>query len=402
MCWSDVGTHRKNDALQLLWVCAEFTWQTHPGNAQHWLQAAAIQGKSNDWHQGAVLHPRTTQSSFGNPIPNSHSVTKKRKKRAKEEMRLLWGSIWPFCIKSQNGPIKPWATNSTLFFSFLLSFTCSAAHVASPPLPRSPTFHHRGAQVATSCYWSKCLPEIGNLLLFPSIYVAGTLLTLALPSPHSCVLWTAIYHPWLTFVSCGQLFNVHGWLDIAAPMPLLELHLNFSNHAQAAITSHTYTVLHQRVAASHSFLACRLLSLTVAASHSCWACCLLSLIVAHLQKQQQSTKALLSIGRVRGSNHCHALEMSHSGCQPMEDPLHGRRCWGIFKKMWMHAATKMWPFKWKNGEESHTGHGAAKNLVNNLFCDDSVSTKESCPHLGGPGLGSSSQCNKNQRMTRKV
>lgn len=96
-------------------------------------------------------------------------------------------------------------------------------------------------------------------------------------------------------------------------MPLLELHLNFSNHAQAAITRHTYMVLHQRLAASHSFLACRLLSLTVAASHSFWACCLLSLIVAHLQKQQQSTKASLSIGRVRGSNHCRALEMSQDG-----------------------------------------------------------------------------------------
>ncbi len=348
MCWSDVGTHRKNDALQLLWVCAEFRFAVVTVPHCH---GKPIQEMPNTDCKQLLFRVSQMIGIRGQcctHIPNSHSVTKKRKKRAKEEMRLLWGSIWPFCIKSQNGPIKPWATNSTLFFSFLLSFTCSAAHVASPPLPRSPTFHHRGAQVATSCYWSKCLPEIGNLLLFPSIYVAGTLLTLALPSPHSCVLWTAIYHPWLTFVSCGQLFNVHGWLDIAAPMPLLELHLNFSNHAQAAITSHTYTVLHQRVAASHSFLACRLLSLTVAASHSCWACCLLSLIVAHLQKQQQSTKALLSIGRVRGSNHCHALEMSHSGCQPMEDPLHGRRCWGIFKKMWMHAATKMWPFKWKN------------------------------------------------------
>jgi hypothetical protein len=72
-------------------------------------------------------------------------------------------------------------------------------------------------------------------------------------------------------------------------------------------------VLHQRVAASHSFLACHLLSLTVAASHSFSACCLLSLIVAHLQKQQQSTKASLSIGRVGGSNHCRALEMSQDG-----------------------------------------------------------------------------------------
>jgi hypothetical protein len=51
----------------------------------------------------------------------------------------------------------------------------------------------------------------------------------------------------------------------------------------------------------------------------------------------------------------------------------------------------------ENGEESHTGHGAAKNLVNNLFCDDSVSTKESCPHMGGPGLGSSSQCNTSHK-----
>jgi RsiW-degrading membrane proteinase PrsW (M82 family) len=72
--------------------------------------------------------------------------------------------------------------------------------------------------------------------------------------------------------------------------------------------------MHQRVAASHSFLACHWLSLTVAASHSFWACCLLSLIVAHLQKQQQSTKASLSIGGVGGSNLCHgALEMSQDG-----------------------------------------------------------------------------------------
>ena len=49
-------------------------------------------------------------------------------------------------------------------------------------------------------------------------------------------------------------------------MPLLELHQHFSHHAQATITSHTYTVMHQRVAASHSFLACHWLSLTVACS----------------------------------------------------------------------------------------------------------------------------------------
>jgi hypothetical protein len=83
-------------------------------------------------------------------------------------------------------------------------------------------------------------------------------------------------------------------------MPLLELHQHFSHHAQATITSHTYTVMHRRVAASHSFLACCWLSLTVAASHSFWACGLLSLIVAHLQKQQQSTNASLSIGGVGG------------------------------------------------------------------------------------------------------
>ncbi len=189
--------------VSLCWIqvccsdCASLSWQTHPGNAQHWLQAAAIQGKSNDWHQGAVLHPPTTQSSFGNPIPNSQSVTKKRKKRAKEEMRLLWGSIWPFCIKSQNGPIKPWATNSTLFFSFLLSFTCSAAHVASPPLEALPSITEvpKLLQVVTGANVSQKLATF--CYFHPS--------TLLAPYSHLHCLAHIL-------VSCGQLFIIHGWL----------------------------------------------------------------------------------------------------------------------------------------------------------------------------------------------
>jgi hypothetical protein len=50
-----------------------------------------------------------------------------------------------------------------------------------------------------------------------------------------------------------------------------------------------------------------------------------------------------------------------------------------------------------HGEESHTGHSAAKNVGDNLFYEDSVSTEESCPHMGGRELGSSSQCNTSDK-----
>jgi hypothetical protein len=43
----------------------------------------------------------------------------KKKKGAKEERRVVWGLIGPFCFIMQNGPIKPKATKSTLFFLFV-------------------------------------------------------------------------------------------------------------------------------------------------------------------------------------------------------------------------------------------------------------------------------------------
>jgi hypothetical protein len=78
-------------------------------------------------------------------------VTTTKKKGAKEERRVVWGSIGPFCFIMQNGPIEPKATKSTLFFLFVFIHLLCLSLVARP---------------LEAMHSITEMPEIGNICCF--------------------------------------------------------------------------------------------------------------------------------------------------------------------------------------------------------------------------------------------
>ena len=99
----------------------------------------------------------------------------------------MWGSIGPFCFITQNGPIEPKATKSTLFFLFVFIHLLCLSHVARP----LEAMH--SVTEMPKLLLEKMSPRNWKHLLFQSTHVqltfvlvtiAGTLLTLVLHSPH--------------------------------------------------------------------------------------------------------------------------------------------------------------------------------------------------------------------------
>jgi hypothetical protein len=80
-----------------------------------------------------------------------NTVTTTKKKGAKEERRVVWGLIGPFCFITQNGPIEPKATKSTLFFLFVFIHLLCLSHVARP---------------LEAMHSITEMPEIGNICCF--------------------------------------------------------------------------------------------------------------------------------------------------------------------------------------------------------------------------------------------
>jgi hypothetical protein len=99
----------------------------------------------------------------------------------------VWGSIGPFRFITQNDPIEPKATKSTLFFLFAFIQLLCLSHVARPleamiSITEMPKLL---LEKMSPRNWKHLLFQSTHVqLTFVLVTIAGALLTIVLHSPH--------------------------------------------------------------------------------------------------------------------------------------------------------------------------------------------------------------------------
>jgi hypothetical protein len=202
MCWSDVGTHGKNDALRLLWVCAEFRFavvtvphchgrpiQEMPNTDCKQLlfrvsQMIGIRGRCHTYRPHKVL------------LEILSLTHKQWPKKERKEQKKKWDScevqFGHFALKAkmaQSNPEPP-TPLSFFLFAFIHLLCCSCCQ---PPLEALPsitempkllqvvTVANVSQKLATFCYFhpSTLLAPYSHLHFLAHILVDSYLTSMA-------------------------------------------------------------------------------------------------------------------------------------------------------------------------------------------------------------------------------